>query len=262
MARLLPGGGGAARRPLALVYYGVEEPPPGAPQAAMSIRPDTLREHIRRLRHWGYRLVTFGALAAAASTGEAGGLAALTFDDGFESMVTGLLPVLRAEGAPATVFVVSGWLGLRHPYVPWASIVTPSQVRELHANGVEIGSHSISHPDLTLLDRAAAEEELRGSKLALEDVLDAEVRVLAYPNGTANAETRDACRAAGYVAACRFRGVGSWSDPFDLPRQPIGLNTSSLAFWLKRDDRYERIFHSGLARASRTAVWRARSLLS
>ena len=251
----------ASRPPLALVYYGVEEPPPGASRAAMSIQPDTLRRHIRRLRRWGYRLVPFGALAAAASAGEAGGLAALTFDDGFESMVTGLLPVLQGEGVPATVFVVSGWMGLRHPNVPWARILTRSEVRELHANGVEIGSHSISHPDLTKLDRNAAEEELRGSKLELEDVIGAEVTVAAYPNGTANAETRDACRTAGYAAACRFRGGGTWSDPYDLPRQPVGLNTSSLAFWLKRDDRYERIFHSGLARASRSAAWRARSLL-
>jgi peptidoglycan/xylan/chitin deacetylase (PgdA/CDA1 family) len=267
VARLVLRVGGAgsdrnpSRPPLALVAYGVEEPPAGAPQAAMSIRPDTLREHIRRLRRWGYRLVTFGALAAAASTGEAGGLAALTFDDGFESMVTGLLPVLRGERAPATVFVVSGWMGLRHPYVPWTRILTPSEVRELHANGVEIGSHSISHSDLSRLDRAAAEEELRGSKLELENVLDAEVTVAAYPNGAACAETRAACRAAGYTAACRFRGAGTWSDPYDLPRQPIGLNTSPLALWLKRDDRYERIFQSGLARASRGAVWRARSLL-
>src|SRR5215213_2322086 len=147
MARLLPSGG-SSRPPLALVYYGVEEPPPGAPQAAMSIRADTLREHIRRLRRWGYQLVTFGALAAAASTGEAGGLAALTFDDGFESMVTGLLPLLRAEKAPATVFVVSGWLGRRHPYVPWARSLTRVGVRELHAAGIDIGSDSMTHRDL------------------------------------------------------------------------------------------------------------------
>jgi len=86
------------RPPVAFAYYGVEQPPPGAPNAAMSVRPESLRLHIRRLRRWGYELVTFGALAAAASVGEASGLAALTFDDGFESMVRGLLPVLKAEG--------------------------------------------------------------------------------------------------------------------------------------------------------------------
>jgi peptidoglycan/xylan/chitin deacetylase (PgdA/CDA1 family) len=243
-----------ARPPLALVYYGVEDPPPGAPASVMSVRPDTLRQHIRRLRRWGYDLVTFGALAAAAATGDASGLAALTFDDGFESMVTGLLPVLRAEGVPATVFVVTGWLGGRHPSVGWARILSREQVRLLHENGVEIGSHSVSHANLVELDRAAAEEELRRSKLELEELLDDEVLVAAYPNGAANAETRLACRAAGYEAACRFRGGGDWSDPFDLPRQPVGRNTGSLALWLKRDDRYERLRRSSLARLAGAGV--------
>ena len=226
----------------------------------MSVRPETLRLHIRRLRRWGYELVTFGALAAAASVGEASGLAALTFDDGFESMVRGLLPVLKAEGAPATVFVVTGWMGLQHPRATWTRILTGQEVRLLHANGIEIGSHTVTHPDLTLLDRAAAEEELRVSKLDLENLLGAEVGVAAYPKGLANDDTRLACRAAGYRAACRFRGVGTWSDPFDLPRQPVGLNTSSLALWLKRDDRYERVFQSAIARAARAAAWRAGSV--
>lgn len=245
--------------PLALVYYGVEQPPDGAPYAAMSVLPDTLRRHIRRLRGWGYELVTFGDLAAAAATGDASGLAALTFDDGFESTVHGLLPVLESERAPATAFIVTGWLGSQHPHATWARILTTDQVRLLHSKGVEIGSHSITHPDLAALDRTAAEKELRDSKLMLEELIDDEVSVAAYPVGSANAETRLACRDAGYRAACRFRGAGTWTDPFDLPRQPIGLNTSALAFWLKRDDRYETIFQSAVAQTARSAAWRVLS---
>ena len=225
----------------------------------MCVRPETVRKHIRRLRGWGYELVTFGELAAAAAAENAGGRAALTFDDGFAGTAEHLLPILRIEQAPATVFVVTGWLGLAHPDAPWARIVNESEVRELHAHGVEIGSHTVSHPDLATLDRDGAERELRESKLALEQLLGAEVEVAAYPNGSATAETRAACRAAGYRAACRFRGAGSWADPFDLPRQPVGLATSSLALWLKRDDRYEHVFENSAARALRAAAWRARA---
>jgi peptidoglycan/xylan/chitin deacetylase (PgdA/CDA1 family) len=226
----------------------------------MSISPETLRRHIRRLRGWGYELVTFGALAAAAAAGDARGLAALTFDDGFESTVQGLLPVLRTERAPATVFVVTGWMGARHPDVEWARILTGSEVRHLHTHGVEIGSHSVTHPDLTALDRAAAEAELRESKRVLEGLIDAEVAVASYPGGLASSDTRRACAGAGYRAACRFRGAGSWSDPFDLPRQPVGRNTSTLALWLKRDDRYERLLENPAARLARVALRTSRSL--
>ena len=171
-------------------------------------------------------------------------------------MVDGLLPVLLAESAPATVFVVTGWLGGVHRDAPWAPMLTRDEVRLLHAQGVEIGSHTVTHPDLASLNRADAERELRESKLALESLVEAEVDVAAYPRGLANEETREACRAAGYRAACRFRGAGTWSDSFDLPRQPVGPNTSPLALWLKRDDRYERVFDNVVSRAVRTGAWR------
>ena len=243
--------------PLALAYHGVQEPPSGALNAAMCARPEAVRQHIRLLRRWGYELLSFGDLAAAAAAGAGGGRAALTFDDGFASTVEELLPILLAEGAPATVFVVTGWLGSNHPDAPWARILTEDGVRHLHSRGVEIGSHTVTHPDLPALAPAAAEQELRDSKLALENLLEAEVEVAAYPRGLASDETRHACRAAGYRAACRFRTAGTWSDPFDLPRQPVGLTTSALALWLKRDNRYERVFENRVARSARAGAWRA-----
>jgi peptidoglycan/xylan/chitin deacetylase (PgdA/CDA1 family) len=221
----------------------------------MCVRAESVGEHIRLLRRWGYLLATFGGLAAAVAAGDGAGIAALTFDDGFAGTLDRLLPVLLAEDAPATVFVVTGWLGGVHPDAPWARILSGRDLRVLHASGVEIGSHTVSHPDLSALGEAAAERELRESKLALEEILDAEVDVAAYPRGLASAETRRACRAAGYRAGCRFRGGGTWSDPFDLPRQPVGSTTSAFALRLKRDDRYERVFENRVARAARRGAW-------
>ena len=51
----------------------------------------------------------------AAVAGRAGGIATLTFDDGFANVLTGLVLFLHELGVPATVFVVSGWLGGAHP---------------------------------------------------------------------------------------------------------------------------------------------------
>jgi peptidoglycan/xylan/chitin deacetylase (PgdA/CDA1 family) len=244
--------------PLALAFHGVEHVPKHSPNAAMCVEPAALDRYIRTLKKWGYRLVTFRELAEAVSNDEARGLAALTFDDGFAGCAAHLPEILRAHGASATVFVVSGWLGHDHPEAPWARIVDETQLKLLARAGIEIGSHSATHPHLDRLPYDDALAELRDSKSSLEALIDTEVVVAAYPFGAATDETRRACRDAGYRAACRFRAAGSWRDLFDLPRQPVGRGTSQLALRLKRDDQYEPLRRLRAARTFRRALSRRR----
>jgi peptidoglycan/xylan/chitin deacetylase (PgdA/CDA1 family) len=190
------------------------------------------------LRRWGYELITCGEWARRVGDGTAAGCATLTFDDGFADNLHTLVPLLAELDAPATVFVVSGWLGGLHPDVPGARIVTAAELQALHAAGVEIGAHTVSHPDLATLAQTAALEELRASKARLEDVLGVAVLTLAYPFGRATPETVEAAREAGFTAAVRALGQGSWDDLLDLPRQDVGNRASRLGLRLKRDGRY------------------------
>ena len=215
------------------------------------MRVEDLRRQIAKLRSWGYRLVSFGELARLVSASEAAGHAALTFDDGLVDNIETLAPLLQEEGAPATVFVVSGWLGRPHRSVPWTRIMTEVELGELHATGIEIGAHSVSHPDLSSLSYDDALEELAGSKNQLESVLGESVEVAAYPYGRASAETVRACRDAGFTAACSASGRGSWSDSHNLPRQDVQNRDTMIALRLKRDNRYESLMRLAPARAAR-----------
>jgi peptidoglycan/xylan/chitin deacetylase (PgdA/CDA1 family) len=218
------------------------------------VRPRDLRRQIGRLRAWGYRLATFGELAGRVARGEGGGSAALTFDDGFADNLHSLLPILRETGAPATVFVVSGWLGRPHPYAPLARILEADEVRELHAAGVEIGGHTVTHPDLTVLSPEDAREELRRGREELEAILGAPVRVAAYPFGRAEPVTIAACAAAGFEAACRTSGAGSWAAPLNLPRQDMDNGCTLWSLRLKRADRYEPLMRFRAGRGARRLV--------
>jgi len=236
---------------LALAFHGVAEVPLRRDPQGLFVGPAELRRHVRRLREWGYRLVTFGELASLASGGRAAGHAALTFDDGLVDNLETLVPLLRDEEAPATVFVVSGWLGEAHPDAPWTRIVTRDELREL-GGAVEIGAHSTRHDDLSTFSYRDARADLEACREALEDVAGP-VETAAYPFGRASDETIRACRDAGFTAACRVSGEGSWDDPHNLPRQDMLNRSTAVGLRLKRADLYEPLMRFPPARAARRA---------
>jgi peptidoglycan/xylan/chitin deacetylase (PgdA/CDA1 family) len=227
-----------SRPPLALNYHGVERVALRDDIARTFVHPDLLRRQIEQLRAWGYELLGFSAWAERVTAGQGSDCAAITFDDGYSDNLEVLAPLLDDLQAPATVFVVSGWLGQRHPHTPRARVLTTTELAELHAAGVEIGLHTRTHPDLTLLSPEAVREELVAGRTDLEDILGVPIKILAYPYGSASAETIEIARSSGFAYACRTSGMGGHDDPLDLQRQDMGNHSSMLGLRLKRDDRY------------------------
>jgi peptidoglycan/xylan/chitin deacetylase (PgdA/CDA1 family) len=246
--------------PLALAYHGVGDVPLRRPGARLFVRPADLVWQISTLRRWGYRLTTLSTLAARVRNGEGAATAALTFDDGLVDNATVLLPLLRELDVPATVFVAPAWLGEPHPDARWTRIVTAEELRMLSDEGCEVGGHGMNHVDLSVLPYEAAVKELRESRVALEQLLAVEVSVAAYPYGRAVPQTLEACHAAGFQAACRASGEGSWFDPWNLPRQDVDNRCSRIGLLLKRDDRYEPLMRWRPARAARRVSRAVRSM--
>ncbi len=73
--------------------------------------------------------------------------------------------------------------------------------REMESGGVEIGSHTLSHPILTNVSETALRAELKESKARLEAELGHAVKLFCYPNGNYDARVRHAVEEAGYGCA-------------------------------------------------------------
>lgn len=105
-----------------------------------------------------------------------------------------------------------------------ALMMQPEHILGLRRAGMQIGAHTVTHPILARLDTAAIQDEIDGSKRALEDILAEPVRLFAYPNGKPGADydarAVDAVARAGFDAAfTTARGVSASSSPrFELPR--------------------------------------------
>lgn len=155
-------------------------------------------------RGFAFKTLSEATLSAEADTPEA----VLTFDDGFRCFVDNALPLLRKHGVRVTVFPVAGFLGKRSGWDVYSGLdhLTEDNLRLIASEGHEIGSHSLTHPDLTLLSADALRTELADSRARLEETIDAPVRSLAFPGGCWNTRVWDTAREIGYRRATVYRG--------------------------------------------------------
>ena len=193
------------------------------------VPPSTFDAQIRALKNAGWAFLTppeFIRFLHGGSVPRRSVL--LTLDDGYADLVTEAFPVLVAHRAPAIAFAISRWIGQPNPGdVAKGRAPRPLAAREdlleLADAGIEIGSHTRTHPRLTLCDKRTLEDEVAGSRHDLAEMGFSRPRLLAYPYGDHDARTCEAARAAGYEAAFTTvpEGAGRDAPPFAVPRIEI-----------------------------------------
>lgn len=253
----------ASRRSVVLCYHGVGPRNMRIDPGYLRVRPDVFHSQLELLTGAGFEFVTVSELAARAGDGAPPpGLAALTFDDGMDDNHSVLLPILRDRHVPATVYVATGLIGKPNPWMApgsGARMMNESELRELAAAGVEIGAHSVTHPDLSRLDYAACLREITESREVLERLLGMPVRTFAYPFCRYGPAALRAVRDAGFETAVTCQGLGSW-ERLELKRSLITGKDRLPIFLLKLTDRYHSLFESAPSRVLRavTRGWRDR----
>jgi peptidoglycan/xylan/chitin deacetylase (PgdA/CDA1 family) len=110
------------------------------------------------------------------------------------------------------------------------------QIRLLHERGMEIGSHTVTHPDLTARDPEVALSEIAESRTIIEEQIGAPVRSFSYPIGSYNEELAAMVRAAGYTNAVTTHPGSGIEQMFELPRRRImgGETVEALAWYVTR----------------------------
>lgn len=242
----------ARRRSIIVGYHGIG-PATGDDPHHHQVPTQRFRAHLDLLQQAGFRFLTVAGLAARADGGTPPpGLAALTFDDGMENNHTVALPILREYGIPATVYVTTGLIGRANPWVAGARMMDAGQLRELAQAGVELGAHTVSHPDLSLADPDTCRREIVESRETLERLTGAPVRTFAYPSCRYGPAALEAVREADFLAAVTCEGRGGWGR-YEMKRALITGNDGLPTFMLKLVDAYQPLFDSAPGRALRAA---------
>jgi len=148
----------------------------------------------------------------------------ITIDDGYKSVYDIAFPILKQYGFTATIFIYTNFIEGRNA-------MTWEQVREIKEAGFEVGSHTISHADLTIKKQGESNRkytrrmrhEIVQSKAILDLKLNQDTNLFAFPFGNSNWQSIDICKQAGYKAGVTVNRGGNhfFTDAFMLQRDQV-----------------------------------------
>jgi len=207
------------RRSCILTYHSLD-----TSGSVISVAPQVFQEQMACLAETGVPVVSLDRVR------ETPGSVALTFDDGFRNFFDHAFPVLQRHGFPATVFAVSGFCGGRNDWpsqprnsgIPILELMGWHELQQIARAGISVGCHTATHPRLSLLSDAQLDDELHGSRAAIEDRAGMLADTFAYPYGDFDPRVRQAVSrhfrlACGTKLGFLSRTSGAW----DLQRLDI-----------------------------------------
>jgi peptidoglycan/xylan/chitin deacetylase (PgdA/CDA1 family) len=240
-----------------LMYHRIGTCPGG--DRRLWVTEEAFSRHLQWIRSRGLRTLSLDEAYECFRTrsGSAGALL-ITFDDGFDETLDTAAPLLRHHQMRGAAFVPAGLLGQTTTLnadgestesVSGGRIVDAAGLRRWVGAGQEVGSHSLTHQDLTTSSPEAVKREVEGSKQLLEEVLDRPVRDFCYPFAHHDLRARRVVAEAGYRAA--YAGEPPNLDLFALPRMMVfpvdseprfARKLSGFYYWLSAwHDRLRRI---------------------
>jgi peptidoglycan/xylan/chitin deacetylase (PgdA/CDA1 family) len=203
-----------------LMYHHVA--PTGSPKfTRWRVTPEAFEEQLRCLQDAGCYSITLEQWRGAtiAKTPLPGKPVLITFDDGYLDFATYAFPLLKHFGFSATVFIVADFAGKTNR---WDSIfdygedlplLNWEQIRQLHGEGVEFGSHTLNHYPLTSLSPAEVIREASESRMIVERELGIPITAFAYPYGDFDPLVQRLIGTCYDIAVSCRPGYSSFQDP-------------------------------------------------
>ena len=255
-----------------LMYHSIsDEAEQGVPAYyKTSTDTNTFERHMGCLKNQGFRSVSldegFRILQQGHKSREKAVI--ITFDDGFRDFYDRAFPILRKHGHTATVFLPTGFIGTERGSFKGRECLVWQEVRELRANGIRFGSHTVNHPKLYELPWNAIESELLLSKKCIEQELDEEITTFAYPYAFPQEDRHfvsrftDTLHRHGY-RNCLTTVIGRLranDDPFRMKRLPANSGDDEALFTAKLEGAYDWLsVVQGVFRSGKACMKRARS---
>jgi peptidoglycan/xylan/chitin deacetylase (PgdA/CDA1 family) len=229
-----------------LMYHQIDKPPQrGTSLRGLIVAPSSFAWQMRLLRWMGFQGLSMRDLEPYLQGEKQGKVVGITFDDGYQNNLDNALPILLKNGFTATCYAVSSMIGGTNLWdkgkVEEKPLMTLENWRTWRDAGMDIGSHTRTHADLTGLSADEALNEITFSKRELEDAIGCEVRHFCYPYGLFRPQHIAQTKDAGFVTATTTRRgrINPGDDFYSLVRVLIARSTNPVQFLMKIVSNYE-----------------------
>jgi peptidoglycan/xylan/chitin deacetylase (PgdA/CDA1 family) len=229
-----------------LMYHSIELMPKSTRMRSLHVPPRRFKFQMWMLKILGYKGLSLKDLKPYLDGEKHGKVVGITFDDGYQNNLINAAPVLKKYNFSATCYIVSESIGSSNSWdldkkITQRPLMTKSEIFEWLNLGMDIGAHTKTHVDLTSVSDNKVLEEIKDSKVNLEEIFKVPIYDFCYPFGKFNDLALTIVKNAGYLSATTMlRGkANSKSNRLQLPRIPINHRTLPHLFLTKILTKYE-----------------------
>lgn len=221
--------------PIAMYHY---VKPDAKKKEVLVVSPETFDKQMSFLSRHKYNVINLDEVADLINNKKKvpPKTLSINFDDGYEDNFVYAFPILQKYKIKATIFLIVDFIG-KQGYLNW------DQIQKMHDSGLIVfGSHTMTHPFLeTLKTDEELQQEIKKSKLYLEEKLKDNVYALAYPCGRFTDRVKAFVKDSGYKAAVATNPGKKCkdNDVYALKRLRISENAKSMfVFWVETSGYY------------------------
>lgn len=222
------------------MYHHVANYSDETPLKSLFVSPKVFQAQMKMMHLLGYRGKSMAELLPFLKGERKGKVFGITFDDGYQDIYENALPVLKKYGFSSTCYVVSNEVGgfnrWDEKYQDEHPLMTFDGLKSWLECGQDIGVHTASHIDLSVLDPAHYQSEILASREVLQRQLNlSSLKHFCYPYGKFNDQVVHFLAESGFeTATTTQRNLATSSDSLlKLPRVFMKNNMGMLKTFLK-----------------------------
>lgn len=185
----------------------------------LNTNPVIFEKQILTFKNAGYKFIWASEIPSALSDKSDQKYVVFTFDDGYETFYLQTYPIIKKHSIKVTNYIISEFIGKKN-------YMSRNQITKVYSDGLlEIGSHTLNHPVLTIVSKNEALVQLAESKKNLESIFGTKVNSFCYPYGFYNEETTSLVKEVGYTNATttKLGSVVSADKLFEVNRIRPGI---------------------------------------
>ena len=236
-----------------LMYHSIscKDQDHGHPYFKTNTVPSIFLKHMSYLNRNNYRIISINEALKIMHSGKPlqNKYAVITFDDGYQDILTTALPILKEFNFTATVYLPTQYISKEGQFFNDNRCLNWQEVIELQSSNIGIGSHTVTHPQLTSLTQQEVEIELTHSKAVIEDKIGKPCDSFSYPYAFPEENRqfvellRQMLLKSGYNSSVStiVGTMGENADPFFIKRIPVNSNDDEQFFKAKLEGAYNWI---------------------